>query len=104
MLLSCPPYVIQSVQIACRRAASDIHNQMKRGLACLALISATAPLVGFFGTVLGLFNSFPGYGTSKSVIIGMTAGYLSESMVPTLMALGVAISQVSERSPGDVRS
>src|SRR3954451_16507229 len=64
---------------------------MKRGLASLALISATAPLVGFFGTILGLLNSFPGYGTSKSMIISTTAGRLSEALAPTLLALWVAV-------------
>jgi biopolymer transport protein TolQ len=64
---------------------------MKRGLNSLASIAATAPFVGVFGTVLGIFNTFRGFGTEKSTIMAWTAKYLSDAMVPTALGLAVAI-------------
>ena len=57
----------------------------------LASIAATAPFVGLFGTVLGIFNSFRGFGTEKSTIMPRIARFLSEAMVPTALGLFVAL-------------
>jgi hypothetical protein len=60
---------------------------MSRGVPSLAIIAATAPLIGVFGTVWGLINSFRSVNGSKSSILAMTAGWISEAMVPTLLGL-----------------
>jgi biopolymer transport protein ExbB/TolQ len=73
------------------RAAIAVHGDMKRGLSSLASVAATAPFVGFFGTVLGILNSFRGVGTEKSTVLAMIAESLSESLVLTELGLLVAL-------------
>jgi biopolymer transport protein ExbB/TolQ len=66
---------------------------MERGLTSLASIAVTAPLVGFFGTVMGAISSFKGLGTEISVNVGeSTARALSESLMPTALGLLVALA------------
>jgi biopolymer transport protein TolQ len=72
-------------------AAGAVHCEMSRGLGSLASIATTAPLVGFFGTVLGTFNSFRGCAGSRSSCLAALAYYLSEAIVPTALGLFVAI-------------
>jgi len=57
--------VLDAVKRASARAAIAVHAEMKRGLNSLASIAATAPLVGVFGTLLGIVNSFPALGTEN---------------------------------------
>jgi biopolymer transport protein ExbB/TolQ len=64
---------------------------MKRGLNSLAGIAATAPLVGLFGTVLGVFEVFRGGSTEKSTLMRLYAGSLSESLAPTALDLVVGV-------------
>jgi biopolymer transport protein ExbB/TolQ len=64
---------------------------MKHGLNSLASVAATAPLVGFFGTVFGAIGSFRGLGTERSTGMIWTAKYLSASLVPTALGLLVGV-------------
>ena len=64
---------------------------MKRGLNSLASIAATAPLVGLFGTVLGVFDVFRGGSTEKSTLMRLYARSLSESLAPTALGLFVGV-------------
>ena len=82
---------LHAVSRASARSASVVHAEMKRGLNSLASIAATAPFIGLFGTVLGIFNSFRGLGTEKSTIMPWMARFLSEAMVPTALGVLVAV-------------
>jgi biopolymer transport protein ExbB/TolQ len=73
------------------RAASLVHKEMKWGLASLATIASTAPLIGIFGTLVGIVKSFPAMGTDKRTALAIVSGRLSESLVPTVLALIVAL-------------
>jgi biopolymer transport protein ExbB/TolQ len=64
---------------------------MKRGLNSLASIAATAPLVGLFGTVSGTLNAFTGGILEKSSYMRVLAESFSESLVPTVLGLLVAV-------------
>ncbi len=88
---SLPP-VIQCVELASQRAAGAVHGKMKRGFSILASVAATASFIGFFGTVLGLLNSFPSLGTSQSAGLAITTERISEAMVPGLLGLFVAVT------------
>jgi len=83
--------VLNAVKRACARSASVVHCEMKRGLSSLASVAATAPLIGFFGTVLGAFGSFSGGATEKGSFMRVMAGSLSESLAPTALGLVVAV-------------
>jgi biopolymer transport protein ExbB/biopolymer transport protein TolQ len=76
------------------RAEAIVHAKLKRGLAVLATIGATAPFVGLFGTVCGILNAFQSIATQKTSGIGAVAGGISEALVTTAFGLLVAIPAV----------
>ena len=86
------PYAIECVKLASRREAAAVGREMRRGIPSLAVISATASFFGLLGTVLGMLGSFRSFGTSQSTALGDIAGRLSQSLLPTLLGLFVAIS------------
>jgi biopolymer transport protein ExbB/biopolymer transport protein TolQ len=84
--------VIAAVRRASSRSTVNVHQQMQRGLGSLRTVACVAPLMGLFGTVLGMLNSLRSSGTSRSTMVGVIAGCLSEAMVPTLLGLCVALA------------
>ena len=84
-----------SAQHAAERSVTTVHRQMARGLYGLATVAATAPFVGMFGTVLGIFNSFPGCSGDRATCMAVVADRLSQSMVPAALGLAVAITASS---------
>ncbi len=80
-----------SVELACGRAAAVFLARMRRGVRSLATIAGTAPLVGIFGTALGIANSFRGLsGDQISIMVGF-ADELSRALVFSALGLAVAI-------------
>lgn len=67
---------------------------LKRGLAVLATVGATAPFVGLLGTVFGIINAFVAMGSSgSSGLAGITVG-IAEALIATGFGLLVAIPAV----------
>jgi biopolymer transport protein ExbB/biopolymer transport protein TolQ len=89
-----PDEAIASSHRALDRAEAIVHAKLKRGLAILATIGATAPFVGLFGTVVGILNAFQQIATQKTSGIGAVAGGISEALVTTAFGLLVAIPAV----------
>jgi biopolymer transport protein ExbB len=67
---------------------------LKRGLAVLATVGATAPFVGLLGTTVGIINAFQGMATSGSGGLAAIGGGISEALATTAMGLLVAIPAV----------
>ena len=85
---------IESSGRALERAEAIVHAKLKRGLAVLATIGATAPFVGLLGTVIGILHAFQQIATQKTSGIGAVAGGISEALVTTAFGLLVAIPAV----------
>ncbi|MGD0155339.1 MAG: MotA/TolQ/ExbB proton channel family protein [Terracidiphilus sp.] len=85
---------IASAGRALERAEAIVHAKLKRGLAVLATIGATAPFVGLFGTVVGILHAFDAIATQKIAGIGAVAGGISEALVTTAFGLLVAVPAV----------
>jgi biopolymer transport protein ExbB/TolQ len=83
--------VIEAVKRALRRSMSIVHAEMIRGLNGLATVSSVAPLVGLFGTLLSIVNSFVGCGAAKSTCMAAVFERLSESLLPTVLGFLVAL-------------
>src|SRR6266568_8681377 len=62
--------LVDTVRRAIQRAAALTANDLKKGVAALATIGATAPFVGLLGTVVGIINAFQGIAVSGSSGIG----------------------------------
>jgi biopolymer transport protein ExbB/biopolymer transport protein TolQ len=82
---------IDAVKRVLAQAERNIHAEMKRGLGDLATIASTAPLVGLFGTVIGIMDAFKGCSAPKSLCIAATASGISEALVLTAVGLFVAV-------------
>lgn len=76
---------------ASERAAATAHGEMKRGLGVLKAITTKAPLVGVMGTLLAIANSTRGYAGERSAQLAALSPYLSNALVPTELALIVAL-------------
>ena len=85
---------IASAGRALERAEAIVHAKLKRGLAVLATIGATAPFVGLFGTVIGILHAFDAIATQKTPGIGAVASGISEALVTTAFGLLVAVPAV----------
>jgi biopolymer transport protein ExbB/TolQ len=86
--------IVDTTRRAIQRAAALTSNDLKKGIASLATIGATAPFVGLLGTVVGVINAFHGIATTGSGGIGAVSGGISEALVETALGLVVAIPAV----------
>lgn len=77
-----------------RGSMDESMAKMQEGLPILASIGATAPFVGLFGTVWGIYHALISIGISGQVSIDRIAGPVGESLVMTAFGLAVAIPAV----------
>ncbi|HEV3426655.1 MAG TPA: MotA/TolQ/ExbB proton channel family protein [Paraburkholderia sp.] len=68
--------------------------KMQAGLAILASIGSTAPFVGLFGTVWGIYHALLSIGASGQTSIDAVAGPVGEALIMTAFGLFVAIPAV----------
>lgn len=79
---------------ALRNAIDDTSARMQAGLALLASVGSTAPFVGLFGTVWGIYHALLAIGASGQAAIDQVAGPIGEALVMTALGLAVAIPAV----------
>jgi biopolymer transport protein ExbB len=72
----------------------DSAERMQAGLPILASIGSTAPFVGLFGTVWGIYHALVGIGMSGQASLDKVAGPVGESLIMTAFGLAVAIPAV----------
>ena len=85
---------INSAERAVERNMMIIISELKRGLAVLATVGATAPFVGLLGTTMGVVNSFTGMAASGSGGLAAIGGGIAEALITTAFGLLVAIPAV----------
>ena len=86
--------LVDTVRRAIQRASALTANDLKKGVAALATIGATAPFVGLLGTVLGIITAFQGIAATGSGGLGAVSAGISEALVETALGLVVAIPAV----------
>jgi biopolymer transport protein ExbB len=79
---------------ALRNSIDDSTARLQGGLAILASVGSTAPFVGLFGTVWGIYHALLGIGASGQATIDKVAGPIGEALVMTALGLAVAIPAV----------
>ncbi|WP_213294569.1 MotA/TolQ/ExbB proton channel family protein [Paraburkholderia sacchari] len=72
----------------------DSIAKMQSGLAILASIGSTAPFVGLFGTVWGIYHALLTIGATGQTSIDAVAGPVGEALIMTAFGLFVAIPAV----------
>ena len=85
---------LDTVRRSIQRASALTQNDMRKGVAALATIGATAPFVGLLGTVVGVINAFVGIASTGSGGIGAVSAGIAEALVETALGLVVAIPAV----------
>ena len=86
--------LVDTVRRAIQRASALTANDLKKGIAALATIGATAPFVGLLGTVVGIITAFQGIAATGSGGLGAVSAGISEALVETALGLVVAIPAV----------
>ncbi|MFN7723461.1 MAG: MotA/TolQ/ExbB proton channel family protein [Rubrivivax sp.] len=80
-----------------RRLRDALHRvlaQLQAGQVLLASIGSTAPFVGLFGTVWGIYHALVAIAASGSITIEKIAGPVGEALVMTAAGIAVAIPAV----------
>ena len=76
------------------RAVGNVQSRSQDGLAVLATVGSTAPFVGLFGTVWGIYHALVGISVAGSMSIERVSGPVGEALVMTAAGLAVAIPAV----------
>ena len=82
------------ISMAIDRAVSNVQGRLQNGLAVLATVGSTAPFVGLFGTVWGIYNALVKIGISGQASIDKVAGPVGEALIMTAIGLAVAVPAV----------
>ena len=82
------------VTMSIQRAIGNVQSRMQDGLAVLATVGSTAPFVGLFGTVWGIYHALVKIGMSGQASIDKVAGPVGEALIMTAIGLAVAVPAV----------
>lgn len=77
-----------------RKVIDEETARLENGLTLLASVGSTAPFVGLFGTVWGVYHALINIGLADGVTINHIAGPVGEALVMTGLGLAVAIPAV----------
>ena len=77
-----------------QNAIDDATAELQSGLAILASVGSTAPFVGLFGTVWGIYHALMQIGMAGQATIDKVAGPIGEALIMTALGLAVAIPAV----------
>ena len=83
-------WVTTSVQ----RSIDNVQSRLQDGLAVLATVGSTAPFVGLFGTVWGIYHALTAIGIAGQASIDKVAGPVGEALIMTAIGLAVAVPAV----------
>jgi biopolymer transport protein ExbB len=79
---------------ALRGTLNHVNSRLEAGQTILASIGSTAPFVGLFGTVWGIYHALMTIGASQQVALDQIAGPVGEALIMTALGLFVAIPAV----------
>jgi biopolymer transport protein ExbB len=82
------------ISMAMQRASENVQSRLQDGLAFLATVGSTAPFVGLFGTVWGIYHALTAIGIAGQASIDKVAGPVGEALIMTAIGLAVAVPAV----------
>jgi biopolymer transport protein ExbB len=82
------------VTMSVQRAVDAINSRLQGGLAFLATVGSTAPFVGLFGTVWGIYHALTAIGIAGQASIDKVAGPVGEALIMTAIGLATAVPAV----------
>ena len=82
------------VSMQVQRAVDKIQSRLSDGLSFLATVGSTAPFIGLFGTVWGIYGALTNIGMTGNASIDKVAGPVGEALIMTAFGLLVAVPAV----------
>jgi biopolymer transport protein ExbB len=82
------------IDVSVDRAITNVSNRLQDGLAFLGTVGSTAPFVGLFGTVWGIYHALTAIGIAGQASIDKVAGPVGEALIMTAIGLAVAVPAV----------
>jgi biopolymer transport protein ExbB len=82
------------VTMSVQRAVDGVQSRTQDGLTFLATVGSTAPFVGLFGTVWGIYHALTAIGIAGQASIDKVAGPVGEALIMTALGLAVAVPAV----------
>ena len=82
------------VTMGVERSVADVQSRLQDGLAFLATVGSTAPFIGLFGTVWGIYHALTAIGIAGQASIDKVAGPVGEALIMTAIGLAVAVPAV----------
>jgi biopolymer transport protein ExbB len=77
-----------------QRAVDKVQSRLQDGLSFLATVGSTAPFIGLFGTVWGIYGALTNIGMTGNASIDKVAGPVGEALIMTAFGLFVAVPAV----------
>jgi biopolymer transport protein ExbB len=82
------------ISMSIQRSVDKVQSRLQDGLAFLATVGSTAPFVGLFGTVWGIYHALTAIGIAGQASIDKVAGPVGEALIMTAIGLAVAVPAV----------
>lgn len=82
------------ITLSIQRVVEQITSRLQGGLAVLATVGSTAPFVGLFGTVWGIYHALIAIGIAGQASIDKVAGPVGEALIMTALGLATAVPAV----------
>jgi biopolymer transport protein ExbB len=82
------------VTMSIQRAVDKVQSRLQDGLSFLATVGSTAPFIGLFGTVWGIYGALTAIGMTGNASIDKVAGPVGEALIMTAFGLLVAVPAV----------
>jgi biopolymer transport protein ExbB len=82
------------ITMSIQRAIENVQSRTQDGLAFLATVGSTAPFIGLFGTVWGIYHALTAIGIAGQASIDKVAGPVGEALIMTALGLAVAVPAV----------
>ena len=79
---------------ALRQRINEAAGRLDAGLTILASVGSTAPFIGLFGTVWGIYHALLNIASNAQIAIDKVAGPVGEALIMTAFGLAVAIPAV----------
>jgi biopolymer transport protein ExbB len=86
--------VSEFVTRSLRSQIVEAQASIESGLTFLASVGSTAPFIGLFGTVWGIYHALVGLSGATQVVLDKVAGPVGEALIMTAAGLFVAIPAV----------
>ena len=77
-----------------KNSIDGVAASLQKGLTFLGSTGATAPFIGLFGTVWGIYHALVKIGVSGQASIDKVAGPVGEALIMTAIGLAVAVPAV----------